>query len=316
VAIGVLANAQLNQAMCTEDDARAKTLLETAIQTGRKASPLLEAVHEYADLTATQFNVAYALYQLGETEAAFEELHKTLALNERYGQRDDQVENYRTMLEWQSPDGEVDETQVDRYAERLVPHNVKFQFGWVPFDATISATSTRDVYRNEARRSTRSNFETQLRVRARGDDLVMTTQVVDASLLRDLQGSNGLDLGVVLERLSSRLPATVISKSGEIKSLGDVSTFVNELIEQIVDLARTEPALNRPGALKPEEVRTLATTMLTPQRIESAIRDDWDTAVMTWSGAELRAWRAGTRRTKRRCSEPKARRSATGSGSR
>jgi hypothetical protein len=115
-----------------------------------RRSPLLEAVHEYAALKATQFNVAYALYQLGETEAAFEELHKTLALNERYGQRDDQVENYRTMLEWQSPDGEVDETQVDRYAERLVPHNVKFQFGWVPFDATVSATSTRDVYRNEA----------------------------------------------------------------------------------------------------------------------------------------------------------------------
>src|SRR5262249_52519244 len=163
-----------------------------------------------ADLTANQFNIAYALYELGETEAAFEELHKTMALNERYGQRDDQIENYRTMLEWQSPDGEVDETQVDRYAERLVPRNVKFQFGWVQFDATVNSTSMRDVYHDEARKSTRSDFETELRVRAQGDDLVMTMQVVDANLLRNLQGgANGPDLGAVLERLSSKLPATV-----------------------------------------------------------------------------------------------------------
>jgi len=291
-AMGVLANAQLEQAMCTEDDKKAQALLETAIQTARKASPLLEAVNEYADLTANQFNIAYALYELGETEGAFEELHKTMALNERYGQRDDLVENYRTMLEWQSPDGKVDEAQVDRYAESLVPRNVKFQFGWTPFDATVSSTSTRDVYRNEARKSTRSNFESELKVRARGNDLVMTTQFVDASLLRDLQGPNAPDPGAVLERLSDKLPATVIGKSGEIKSLGDVSGFINELIEQLVESARADPGLNRPGALKPDEVRTLATTVLSPQRIESAMRDEWETEVATWLGAELEhgAW--------------------------
>jgi tetratricopeptide (TPR) repeat protein len=288
----VFANTLLNAAACTESDARAERYLEQAVDMAQKAAPQLEEAREYADLAATQFNIAYALYELGDTETAFEELYKTLALNERYGQREDQVENYRTMLEWQSADGEVDETQVDRYAGRLVPRNVRFQFGWTPFDAIVRTSTSRDVFRDEVVVSSSSQFETVLHVRPQGDDLVLTTEIVDGGVASPAGSAPGLDLAALLQRMSNRLPATVVARTGEIKSIADLDAFVTELVDQIVETARKDPRLVRPDGPDLEQIRTMATSAINAQRIEHAIRDDWDTEVGSWLGAqlELGAW--------------------------
>jgi len=277
---------EMARSRCSEDPQK-KAAMDKALAYARDAVTGYRALFMYEPMTIMQFNVAQTLHDLGDEAGALRELQAAIDLDRTFGFKSDAEENFRTLNEWQKK--EITDADVAAFSATVVPRSVTLAFGWKP--ARIEGTATFDnaAFEGGVVRHTKFSLPLTGTLKAEKDDLLYDIKIGEPKFEASNFGSDTeKKLVALMARILGRLPAVVISKTGEFKEVRDLDAFAKAMSDEI-DKAVNEAVPEkdpRHAAVKAatdQELKPFASA----ENLQGKMQQGYSLETGIWSGATL-----------------------------
>lgn len=230
---------EMARSRCTEGAAKTAAL-QAALKYARDAVAGYRTLFMYEPMTIMQFNVAQTLHDMGDEPQAAKEMQATLDIDRAFGFKADAEENFRTLNAWQKK--EISDADVSAFSASFAPRSVSLKFGWMPTKVDITTTFDNATY--EGGTVGHSKFTLPMtgtiavnkpaNATAATDDLVYEVKAGEPRLDAATAGADvEKKVMALMARILGKIPAVVISKTGEFKEVRDLDAFAQQMSTEI-----------------------------------------------------------------------------------
>jgi hypothetical protein len=277
----------ISRAYCSKGKAKQLQWRQDARVAAEQTMKLYASIHQYLDVAVAQFNIASLDHDLGQNDKALSELRAALALDQRYGLREDAEDNLTYLEKWQGH--EATDIEAAELLNGFAGRTATLTFAWAPAIADWSELT--DITHLHEAKTIRSVFSIQGTdtVSQQDANLRVSTAVtvVRADIDKTLNVAE-LELDTALVKILSAAPSLLVTREGTFKELLNTDGYIATASQQIVELPeKLLPQADKRVAKLREDYAQLARTTLTKDQLLNKAREEFNINTGMWVGSTL-----------------------------